>query len=168
MTNIPLTIRKAEIKDLQAIVDIYNSTVESRMVTADTEPVGVEMRLNWFYDHHEKRPLWVVENNGTICAWISFQDFYGRPAYQATAEISVYLHENTRGKGLGGQLLSSIIKECPGLNIENLVAFIFAHNQPSIRLFQKYGFAQWGLLPEVAELDGTKRDLIILGKKIEL
>ncbi|CAG9619942.1 GNAT family N-acetyltransferase [Sutcliffiella rhizosphaerae] len=166
MNNLPIKIRKAAIHDLSAVVAIYNSTIASRMVTADTEEVVVEKRLDWFHQHHDKRPLWIVECDNEICAWISFQDFYGRPAYSATAEVSIYLHESMRGKGLGGTLLQWTFEQSKDLQIENLVAFIFAHNRPSIRLFEKYGFEQWGLLPQVAELDNIKRDLVILGKKI--
>ena len=46
------------------------------------------------------------------------------------------------------------------------IAFIFAHNEPSIRLFSGLGFEKWGYLPEIAELDGIRRDLMILGKKL--
>src|SRR5690348_12138576 len=82
-----LTIRDAEICDLSTIVEIYNSTIPSRMVTADTEPVTVESRERWFNEHSRShRPLWVVEYQGQICAWLSFQSFYGRPAYNGTAE----------------------------------------------------------------------------------
>ncbi|MGD6833068.1 N-acetyltransferase family protein [Sutcliffiella halmapala] len=169
MENLQLEIRNAEEKDLPAIVAIYNSTIGSKMVTADTNAVAVEDRLAWFHDHNEvNRPLWVVvdKEKNEICAWLSFQSFYGRPAYQATAEVSIYLHENTRGKGLGAYLLKYALEACPGLGIENLLGFIFAHNLPSIGLFQKFGFEKWGNLPNVAELEGVKRDLVILGRKI--
>ncbi len=166
MTNMQLKIRTAEVKDLQKIVEIYNSTIESKMVTADTTPVKVESKVEWFQQHNEKRPLQVVEYENEICAWISYQDFYGRPAYQKTAEVSIYLHQDARGKGLGAILLDKAIKECPSLQIENLLAFIFSHNIPSIKLFKKFGFEQWGFLPEVAELDSVKRDLVIMGRKI--
>ncbi len=137
------------------------------MVTADPEPVSVEERLAWFNEHNpEKRPLWIVECRGETCGWVSFQSFYGKPAYKATAEISIYLHENYRGKGLGKKVLKKVIEECPRLEIDTLLAFIFGHNEPSLRLFFSLGFAQWGFLPEVAELDQIKRDLVILGKKI--
>ncbi|WP_240894440.1 GNAT family N-acetyltransferase [Parapedobacter sp. SGR-10] len=88
---------------MKRIVDIYNSTISSRMVTADTEPVSVESRQKWFDEHNTtNRPLWVIENNtNQIIGWISFQSFYGRPAYDATVEISIYLDETQRGKGLG-------------------------------------------------------------------
>ncbi|MED3661274.1 N-acetyltransferase family protein [Ureibacillus sp. FSL K6-8385] len=166
MTN-DIVFRIAILGDLPTIVEIYNSTIPSRMVTADTEPVTVEDRLDWFHEHTpEKRPLWVAEYDGTICGWVSLQSFYGRPAYDATAEISIYLHENFRGKGLGKKILGKVIGECPKLGIETLLGFIFAHNEPSLRLFFDFGFEKWGLLPEVAKLDGIKRDLVIVGKKV--
>jgi phosphinothricin acetyltransferase len=58
-----LKFRYALITDLESIVAIYNSTISSRMVTADTENVSVESKQKWFNDHDSsKRPLWVVEN----------------------------------------------------------------------------------------------------------
>ena len=89
-------IRNAVIEDLDDIVGIYNSTIPGRMVTADTEKVTVESKKQWFYEHFPSfRPLWVMENNEKIIGWLSFQSFYGRPAYNATAEISIYIHEAT-------------------------------------------------------------------------
>ncbi|HOQ37675.1 MAG TPA: N-acetyltransferase family protein [Acetivibrio sp.] len=162
-----ITFRNAEINDLPIIVDIYNSTVPSRRVTADTEPVSVDDRLNWFNEHNpEKRPLWIIEYGGEICGWASLQSFYGRPAFDATAEISIYLHENYRGKGIGKKVLNKIIEECPRLEIDTLLGFIFAHNEPSIRLFASFGFEKWGLLPGIAKFDGIRRDLLIMGKKL--
>ena len=62
------------------------------MVTADTEPITVESRLNWFKEHDPKtRPLFIISLNEQTVGWMSFQSFYGRPAYQATAEISIYI-----------------------------------------------------------------------------
>lgn len=162
-----ILFRNARIDDLPIIVDIYNSTIPGRMVTADTEPVSVDDRLAWFNEHNpEKRPLWIVEYRGKPCGWVSLQSFYGRPAYNATAEISIYLHEKYRGKGLGKKVLNKAIEECPKLEIDTLLAFIFAHNELSIRLFSNFGFEKWGFLPEIAKLNGIKRDLVILGKKI--
>ena len=99
--------------------------------------------------------------------WVSFQDFYGRPAYQKTAEISLYIDEKYRGKGLGRLILEYAIEKSHALGIENLLAFIFAHNLPSLSLFEKFGFELWANLKNIAELDGEKRSLIILGKNIK-
>lgn len=162
-----ISFRDATLEDLPKIVEIYNSTIASRMVTADTEPVTVEDRLKWFHEHNAtKRPLWVVETSGEICGWVSLQDFYGRPAYQATAEVSIYLDENFRGHGLGKTVLSKVIETAPSCEVDTLLGFIFGHNEPSLRLFEKFGFEKWGHFPEVATLDGVKRDLVILGIKL--
>ncbi|MFT4024662.1 MAG: GNAT family N-acetyltransferase, partial [Flavihumibacter sp.] len=150
------------------IVAIYNSTIPSRLVTADTEPVSVESRLQWFNEHDaHKRPLWVVEDAGkNIVGWVSFQSFYGRPAYDATAEISIYLAENQRGKGLGREILQYSLDKAPSLGISTILGFIFSHNVPSLRLFEKTGFGAWGVLPGIALLDGVERGLTIMGKRI--
>ena len=163
-----LSYRDATLDDLPAIVAIYNSTVPSRQVTADLEPVSVESRLGWFQAHGpEKRPLWVVEDGDRIIAWLSFSDFYGRPAYLRTAEVSIYLDEAARGKGLGKQLLAEALSAAPGLDIHTVLGFIFGHNEASLRLFRSFGFGDWGALPRVAVLDGVERDLIILGRRLE-
>jgi L-amino acid N-acyltransferase YncA len=46
-----------------------------------------------------------------------------------------------------------------------LLGFVFAHNEPSLKLLKKFGFSEWGYLPQVANLDGIERDLVILGKR---
>eukprot|EP01031_Cornospumella_fuschlensis_P001222 gene1222-1523_t len=101
--------RIATLTDLPTIVAIYNSTIASREVTADTEPVSVESRLAWFHEHTpERRPLWVIERaddssaSPAVLGWISYSNFYGRPAYSGTAEVSIYIDEAARGIGIGG------------------------------------------------------------------
>ncbi|MCA0756132.1 GNAT family N-acetyltransferase [Paenibacillus sp. N4] len=155
--------------DLARIVEIYNSTVASRMVTADLEPASTESKQAWFDDHSaDFRPLWVLrtEAGGDIAAWFSFQSFYGRPAYNATAEISIYIAEEYRGQGIGSVLLQRAIEKAPRLGLHTLLGFVFGHNEPSLALLRKFGFGQWGHLPKVAVLDGVERDLIILGRRI--
>lgn len=166
MSNI--TYRDAKHSDLPRIVEIYNTTILSRMVTADTENVSVESRQKWFAEHNSlKRPLWVIENEiKQIIGWISFQSFYGRPAYDATVEISIYLDSDQRGKGLGKQILKHCIDNAPKFGITTLLGFIFSHNEPSLKLFRHFGFEDWATLPNIAVLDGQERGLKILGKRI--
>jgi len=157
-------VADATLDDLEAIVHIYNETIAGRMVTADLEPVSVDSRLAWFRAHSaDLRPLWVMKDEGEVVAWLSFQSFYGRPAYNATAEISIYISAAYRSKGVGSFFLKKAIERCPQLAIDNIVGFVFAHNAPSLALLKKFGFAQWGYLPKVAVLDGIERDLVILG-----
>jgi len=159
-------IRDATIDDLPVIVAIYNSTVPTRTVTADTEPVSVASRQRWFADHSpSRRPLWVAEEAGQVVGWLSYSSFYGRPAYEQTCEVSVYLAPEHRGRGLGTQLLRRCIEHAPRIGVATLLGFIFGHNELSLRLFEKLGFQRWGHLPGVAVLDGVKRDLIIVGRR---
>jgi len=160
--------RNAIIADLPAIVDIYNSTIATRMVTADTQPVTVESKQKWFDEHSaEKRPLWVIENsNNETIGWVSFQSFYGRPAYDATVEISIYLDVAERGKGLGKEVLQYCIDHAPAFGIKTLLGFIFSHNEQSLKLFRHFKFEDWATLPNIDILDGEERRLMILGKHI--
>lgn len=138
------------------------------MVTADLNPVSYESREQWFNDHNERYPLWVAEDeSGVITSWISFQPFYGREAYKHTAEVSIYIDPACRGAGLGKKLLQAAIDQCPALHIYTLLGFVFGHNEPSIRLFERFGFERWGTFPNIANLEGTERDLVILGKRVQ-
>jgi phosphinothricin acetyltransferase len=186
-----MQIRLAIEADLSAIVDIYNAAIPTRLATADLEPITVESRLPWFRSHGDRYPVWVITDrlpnsppllrgaggdqtndqtgnyqNQQIMGWLSLQMFYGRPAYQKTAEVSIYIAPNYQGKGLGKKLLDQAIASCPKLDISKLVGFVFAHNTASCRLFKSFGFEEWGFLPQIAELDGQEQSLIILGRKI--
>lgn len=162
-----LVYKHATLNDLSVIVDIYNSVIPGRMVTADTEPVSVESKLNWFNNHNpSKRPLYIVLDNNQVIGWVSLESFYGRPAYNQTAEVSIYLAEPARGKGYGKNILKHIIDQASSFGIKSLLGYIFAHNEPSLKLFKNFGFEQWALFPNVAVLDGVERSLIILGKRV--
>lgn len=162
-----MTIRDATEIDLPAIVAIYNAAIPGRTATADTEQVSVVSRLAWFHEHDaNQRPLWVAVENDEIAGWLSFQTFYGRPAYRATTELSVYIAASFQRQGIGTTLLAKAIEQAPRLGLKTLLGFIFAHNQPSLRLFEKLGFCRWGELPGIAELDGVDRNLVIVGRRL--
>ncbi|MCX6954015.1 MAG: GNAT family N-acetyltransferase [Verrucomicrobia bacterium] len=163
-----MTLRDATAADLPAIVDIYNSTIASRMVTADLAPVTVEARRPWFDAHQNPaRPLWVLcDSAGTVAAWLSFDTFYPRAAYDGTAMIGIYVAPSHRRHGLGRRLLVAALERAPALGHHSLLGYIFGHNEPSLRLFEAHGFARWGHLPRIAILDGVARDLIIVGRHV--
>src|SRR5262249_49694827 len=136
-------------------------------VTGDTEPVSVAAREAWFAEHDPvARPLWVAEEGEVCVGWLSLSSFYGRPAYEATVEVSLYVDQNYRRRGGGSYLLSEAISCAPGVGIDTLLGFIFGHNQPSLTLFRRFGFSEWGCLPRVARLDGIERDVVILGRRL--
>ncbi len=161
-----MQIRIAEIKDLAAIVHIYNSTIPSRMVTADTQSVSVAEKTDWFNSFQEPRPIWVAIEDEQVIAWLSFKSFYGRPAYAGTIEIAIYIDEQFRAKGIGKTILQFAMTAAKERNIHTLLAYIFEHNLPSIQFFQKNGFVNYGVLPEIAIMDQKHYSLGIYGLKL--
>ena len=153
------TLSLARREDLPEIVAIYNSTIASHQATADLLPVSVAERETWFAAHQrENRPLYVVRDavSGCLMAWASLSDYYPRAAYNRTAEVSVYVDAQ----------LGEIIRRAPALGVHQLIAVVFAHNAPSLALFGGLGFAEWGWLPAVCELDGVLADVVVLGKTV--
>lgn len=139
-------IRDAQMSDLSAIVAIYNASIPTRMATADLEVVTPSSRRSWFDEHlPRRRPLWVLERDGQIAGWLSFQSFYGRPAYEATAEVSLYVSPTHQRSGIGRELVGEAIERAPSLGLRTLLGFIFEHNHPSLKLFERFGFQRWGI-----------------------
>ena len=81
-------------------------------------------------------------------------------------EIGVYVAPAAHRRGIARRLVDHALQQAPALGIRTVLAFVFAHNAPSIALFERVGFASWGRLPRVAELDGVERDLAILGRRV--
>jgi L-amino acid N-acyltransferase YncA len=163
-----MPIRHAVESDLPSIVEIYNASIPGRLATADTAPVTVAQREEWFRAFDPAtRPLWVMDQDGAIAGWLGLRSFYGRPAYHRTVESAVYVSPRHQRRGTAKALLRHALAACPSLGVANVLAFVFAHNHPSIALFEAQGFGRWGLLPRVCELDGAEKDVLILGCRLD-
>ncbi|MDD3343702.1 MAG: GNAT family N-acetyltransferase [Sulfurospirillaceae bacterium] len=161
-------LRQATIEDLPEIVKIYNEAIIDGISTADSKVVSVEDKLEWFYTHTDERPILVKEYHGRIIAWISLQPFYANLlAYRYTARINIYIDKNFQGKKLGQQFLSEAVEKALDYDIKTLLALSFADNLPSLKLFKKLGFKEWGNLVGVANIEGVDKDLLILGLHIQ-
>jgi L-amino acid N-acyltransferase YncA len=159
-----MKIRDARETDLPAIIKVYNAAIATRVSTAQLEPVTLQERRDWLKDHSPIRhPFWVLEINDEVAGWLTLKAFLPRGAYRDTAEVSVYVDERFRRRGVGRALLAEAVNRAPALGISAMVGLIFAHNKPSLRLFEHVGFEQWGLLPRVARLDNVERDLAVMG-----
>jgi len=162
-----MKIRDAVESDLPAIIKIYNAAVSTRVATAQLEPVTLEERRGWLKEHSaDRHPFWVLEMDRRIAGWLTLKPFLPRCAYRGTAEVSVYVDEKFRRHGVGRTLLSEAIVRAPSLQIRAMAGLIFAHNEPSLRLFERVGFERWGLLPLIAQLDDVERDLTIMGRHV--
>jgi phosphinothricin acetyltransferase len=154
---------------LPEIVAIYNASIPGRMATADTSPVTFQQREAWFREFDPTlRPLWVFCNaeDAPPTGWLSLRSFYGRAAYRATVELGFYVAPAAQRRGIARSLLDHAMRHAPALGIRTVLAFVFAHNARSVTLLERCGFAMWGRLPGVAELDGVERDLAILGRRV--
>jgi len=162
-----MIVRDASEADLPAIINIYNAATATRTSTALFDPVTVEERLPWFRGHSpDGFPLWVAEAEGEIAGWLSFHEFIRRPAYRGAAEISIYVNEKFRRRGIGRGLLQKAIAEAPRLKVRALLGYVLGHNEASLRLFKQAGFEPWGRLPRLARFENVERDLVIVGRQI--
>jgi phosphinothricin acetyltransferase len=154
--------------DLPAIVDIYNQSIPGGWSTADTQPITVADRLDWFRKFNPaNRPIWVAEVDRQVVATVYLSSFYaGRPAYDATAEVSVYIATAYQRQGIGRRLKEFVIGECPRLGITTLLSMHFDHNEATRRINESLGFKQMGHLTEIAMVKGQKRGLIISALRI--
>jgi L-amino acid N-acyltransferase YncA len=163
-----IATRDATEADLPAIVDIYNRSIPGGWSTADTTPITVDSRRTWFSQFDPaRRPIWVAEEEGQIVAVVYITSWYaGRPAYDKTAEISVYIAPTHQGRGLGTTLKQKMIDACPKLGVTTLLSLYFDHNQATTRINEKLGFVEVGHLPEIAEIGTEKRGLKIGMRRI--
>lgn len=167
--SLDLRIRDAVDDDLPQIVAIYNESIPGGWSTADTLPVTVESRKAWFAERDPaRRPIWVAEVHAEpsaapeIAGWVSLTSFYrGRPAYNATAEISVYVGSRWQRRGIGRRLKQAMIERCPALGVTTLVSMHFDHNEATQRLNDEFGFVRAGHLEEIAVVQGEKRGLVL-------
>jgi L-amino acid N-acyltransferase YncA len=166
-TGEKMRIRDARESDLPPIIKIYNAAIVTRMATAQLEPVTIEDRRDWIKQHSpDRHPFWVLEINRQIAGWLTLKPFLPRCAYRGTDEVSVYVDEKFRRQGIARTLLEEAIARGPSLQIRTMVGLIFAHNKPSLKLFEQLGFEKWGLLPRIARLDENVRDLTIVGRYV--
>ena len=161
-------IRIANITDLEKITEIYNQAVLSKFETADMIEFKPEDRLEWFYSHTQNDyPIIVYEQNKTVVGWISISPYRnGRKALRFTAEISYYIHTDFKRKGIGGKLIEYVLSHSKALNIKTLFAIILDKNIASINLLKKFGFAEWGHMPDIADFDGEECGHVYYGRKV--
>lgn len=163
-----MTVRPAVEMDLPAITAIYNEAVLRSTGTFDTEPKSVESQAKWFAAHRgPTRPVLVAEEGGVVAGWASLSDWSERCAYARSTEISVYIAEGSRGRGLGGALLDAALAAGRAAGVSQILARITGDNEASLRLHRKRGFVEAGLLKRVGEKFGQVLDVHILQLSLE-
>ncbi|MBO9129331.1 N-acetyltransferase [Bacillus sp. 165] len=135
-----MDIRAAKQNDVPAILEIYNHAVLHTTATFDLKEKTVEEMNKWFEKYNDRYPLIVATMDGKVVGYCSLSPFREKEAYGRTVELSVYVHENARGKGIARQLIMNIIKLGKQANHHVIIAGITAGNDVSVHLHESFGF----------------------------
>lgn len=151
MTNKPF-IRRAQTADLQQLLDIYNYEVLHGVATFDITPKSLDERRQWLEEHNIGNfPLIVaVDTADAVMGYASLSAYRTKEAYRQTAELSVYIAPDHRGKGVASALLEAIIDiaRCE-TELHTIVSVITSGNDISRRLHEKFGFEFCGTMRDV-------------------
>ena len=161
-------VRTAQPSDLNAIVAIYNQAVRAGFQTGDRTEVKAEERRVWLEGHYpEKHPIYVQESGGEVAGWLSISPYRpGREALRFTAEVSYFVDEKFRGRGVASRLLEHAIGQASSLNLKTYFAIVLDKNSASGGLLEKFGFTRWGYLPNVADFDGEECGQLYYGLRV--
>jgi phosphinothricin acetyltransferase len=160
-----IAIREAAEQDAGAIARIYNQGIEDRCATFETEPRSrddMAARIS----ERDRYPLLVLTDNGVVVGWAGLSSYRPRACYAGIAEFSIYLDRDARGRGLGRQLLASLIAAARERGYWKLVSRIFPSNAGSRALCRSCGFREVGLYEKHGRLDGAWRDVVIVERLI--
>ncbi len=146
-----MSIRYAEEKDIESLLNIYNYEVENGFATFDLNSKSFEQWEQWFRCHNiDNHPLIVWDEDGTAVGYASLSSYREKEAYKSTVELSVYVDSAFRGRGIGTALMKEIIEIArQDESIHTVVSVITSDNEDSIRLHEKLGFDYCGTIPQV-------------------
>ena len=160
-------LRPATQVDLSLFTKVYNQAIAARNITADIDEMTEQEMAHVFDKHDAMRPLFTVyDEEMRPIGFASLNYFYGRPAYDETAEVSIYLDQQISGKGIGTKVMQRLEQEAKALGIRFLTGYVFSQNIPCNKLFEKQGYVLWGEMPQIAHIDNQRLDLNIWGKQI--
>lgn len=156
-------IRDAEAADLTTITEIHNEAVVNTTAVWDEQTVDVADRAAWLADRTDHGfPVLVAVDDSGVLGYATFGPWRARSGYRHTVELSVYVHPDRQGRGIGNDLMSALIERARELGVHVMIAAIESRNVGSIRLHEKHGFVQTGLLPQVGTKFGGWLDLAFL------
>ncbi len=154
-----IKIRQAKETDIKGITEIYNEAILTTDATFDTEPKTLAEQRKWYKAHGPRNPILVAEENQTIVGWASLSEWSTRCAYADTAEISLYIKQAYRNKGIGKLLMKSILDAGEKTGLHTILSRITSGNDVSVQLHKNYGFKDIGTMKEVGRKNGKLLDV---------
>ena len=156
-------IRPADIQDLPRIFEIYNREVRGEITTFDIEPRVEGVDDGWLTERAPHHPVVVAVEDGDVVGWASIGPWSPRGAYRRTGEVSVYVDERFRGRGLGKQLLVDLVDRASDIpEISVLLARIAQPNPASEAAHKAVGFRSFGTQRRAGEKFGRVLDVELL------
>jgi L-amino acid N-acyltransferase len=158
-----VSIRPATAADLAAIAEIYTDAILNTTATFDTKAKTADDLRAWFEGHDARHPFLVADaGDAGVVAWAALHPWSDRCAYADTAEISVYVHPQHRGRGAGRTIVGALIAAGRDAKLHTVLARISAGNAASLRLHESYGFKMVGTMKEVGRKFGRFIDVHVM------
>jgi L-amino acid N-acyltransferase YncA len=161
-----LSIRPATISDVPVITDIYNHAILHSTATFDTEIKTLDDRIKWFNDHQPTHPVLVAEVDGKVIGFASLSRWSERCAYDGTAEVSVYIEHNHRGKGVGKKMLEVLTLQGKKMEFHNLLSRITEGNLSSIHIHELMGYEHIGVMKQAGKKFGKFLDVHLMQRVV--
>ena len=143
------------------VARIYGEGIATRQATFETEVPGWKA---WDHSHLAEHRL-VATSDGAVAGWAALSPVSDRCVYGGVAEISVYVAEDARGRGVGRALLEALVASAEGAGIWTIQAGVFPENEASVRLHEQAGFRVVGRRERLGRLDGVWRDVLLLERR---
>lgn len=161
-----IKIRKAELKDIKEINSILNFAILNTNYNLSTQPRSDADAEKWFSDHmQDNYPVIVAELDDKVIGWASLSRFRTNSGYNKTAEVSIYVSDNHRHKGVGTTLLNALISMSESFHC--LIAVITENNWASLALHSKCGFMPNATFKELGYKNDKYIDVILMTKLLE-
>jgi L-amino acid N-acyltransferase YncA len=146
----------------QGVRDIYELGIATGNATFNTEaPLWEE----WDKSHLANCRLVALDENKNVIGWAALTPVSGRCVYAGVAEVSLYIHPNHQGQGVGKKLMEELIRESEQQNLWTLQAGIFPENKASLRLHEQTGFRKVGYREKIGKLKNVWRDTVLLERR---
>ncbi len=157
-----------EPKDWPTVCEIYRQGIATGNATFETE---LPDWPKWNNSHRPDCRLVACErgtgecSEGKLLGWAALSPVSSRHVYAGVAEVSLYVAETMRGKGVGRLLLQSLVDESERQGVWTLQAGIFPENVPSMKVHRSLGFREIGLRSRVGKMGGIWRDVLLLERR---
>lgn len=142
-------IRPVNKTDIPAICNIYNFYVKNTIITFEEEEVSAREIEKRIEEITKNFPWLVYVENGVVLGYAYASSWKSRSAYRFSAESTVYLSQESIGKGIGSKLYSDLIVEAKNKGIHSLIGGIAQPNDESVALHEKLGFQKCAHFKEI-------------------